>query len=99
MRNHNANRPRARRHGASKAKPKVYRTPERILSAAEFQAQGTSAAAVLSIANLHAPRAADVLRKTAIELARMTGEPLGRGLTQGGAKPANDNRTPVRRAA
>lgn len=70
-------------------KRRSFATP--ILTAAEFQAQGTSAAAVLSIANLHTGEVAAVLRKTAVQLARSTGEHLGRRY-----RPSNDN---YRRAA
>ncbi|PJT22665.1 hypothetical protein CN884_11855 [Ochrobactrum sp. 30A/1000/2015] len=73
-----------------------------ILTAAEFQLQGTTAAQVLSISK--AVRAlgyhteAETLRDTAFELARITGVRFRYGAPGQRRNPANDNRRRQRRA-
>ncbi|WPM82763.1 hypothetical protein R5W60_16615 [Brucella pseudintermedia] len=74
-----------------------------ILTAAEFQQQGTTAAQVLSISKavraLGYPAEAQTLRDTAFELARMTGVRFRYGAPRQHRKPANDNRRRPRGAA
>jgi len=73
-----------------------------ILTAAEFQQQGTNAAQVLSISKAvralgyHAE--AETLRDTAFELARTTGVRFRYGAPRQRRNPANDNRRRLRRA-
>lgn len=73
-----------------------------ILTAAEFQQQGTTAAQVLSIAKAvralgyHAE--AETLRDTAFELARITGVRFRYGAPRERRRPANDNRRRLWRA-
>lgn len=73
-----------------------------ILTATEFQQQGTTAAQVLSISK--AVRAlgyhteAETLRDTAFELARITGVRFRYGARRQRRNPANDNRRRMRRA-
>ena len=73
-----------------------------ILTAAEFQQQGTNAAQVLSISKAvralgyHAE--AETLRDTAFELARTTGVRFRYGAPRQRRNPANDNRRRQRRA-
>ncbi|MCO7727819.1 hypothetical protein NJB93_14605 [Brucella intermedia] len=73
-----------------------------ILTAAEFQQQGTTAAQVLSISkavrSLGYHSEAETLRDTAFELARTTGVRFRYGALRQRRNPAYDNRRRARRA-